>query len=261
MANAKILEKGLKLLEELAESAEGLTVVELAERIGVHKTSTYRYINSFLDMGYVQSDGDGRYHLGNKILELGSQKLRRMPLRETAHPFLVKLSADTQKTVHLCVLDGHDVIYIDKIESHRTLPIMSRIGSRAPAYCTGVGKALLSVLPTDQVVSLLQEAPLKKRTPTTITDPIKLLEEIKITAERGYAIDNGEHEEGIKCFAAPIKEYGGDVVGAVSLTGLKREFGDPRICEEKAVCTMRMANKISQALGYAGQTSIQTSPQ
>jgi len=250
MANAKILEKGLRLLEELAESAEGLTAVELAERIGVHKTSAYRYINSLLDMDYIQSDGDGRYHLGNKILELSSQLLRRMPLRKTAHPFLVKLSADTQKTVHLCVLDGHDVIYIDKLESQKTLPIMSRIGSRAPAYCTGVGKALLSVLPTDQVVSLLQEAPPKKRTPTTITDPIKLLEEIKTTAERGYAIDNGEHEEGIKCFAAPIKEYGGDVVGAISATGLQREFDSSEEAEKMISAVTKTAMEISQALGY-----------
>jgi DNA-binding IclR family transcriptional regulator len=250
MANAKILEKGLRLLEELAQSAEGMTVVELAERIGVHKTSTYRYINSLLDMGYIQSDGDGSYHLGNKILELGSQLLRRMPLRETAHPFLVKLSADTQKTVHLCVLDGHDVIYIDKIESHRTLPIMSRIGSRAPAYCTGVGKALLSGLPTDQVVSLLREVTLERRTPNTITDPIKLLEEIKLTAERGYAIDNGEHEEGIKCFAAPIKEYGGDVVGAISVTGLKREFNSPEESKKMIAAIMKTATEISRALGY-----------
>jgi len=250
MANAKILEKGLRLLEELAENAEGLTAVELAECIGVHKTSTYRYINSFLNMGYIQSDGDGRYHLGNKILELGSQKLRRMPLRETAHPFLVKLSDDTQMTVHLCVLDGHDVIYIDKIESHRTLPIMSRIGSRAPAYCTGVGKALLSGLLTDQVVSLLREVTLKKRTPNTITDPIKLLEEIKITAEHGYAIDNGEHEEGIKCFAAPIKEYGGDVVGAISLTGLKRELTEEAESERMVTAVKMTAERITRALGY-----------
>lgn len=250
MANAKILEKGLRLLEELAESADGLTAVELAERIGVHKTSTYRYINSLLDMGYIQSDGDGRYHLGNKILELGSQKLRRMPLRETAHPFLVKLSTETQKTVHLCVLDGHDVIYIDKIESHRTLPIMSRIGSRAPAYCTGVGKALLSGLPTDQVVALLREVTLEKRTPNTITDPIKLLEEIKITAERGYAIDNGEHEAGIKCFAAPVRGFGGDVVGTVSVTGLKRDFDDTKESEVMIAAVKKTAAEISRALGH-----------
>jgi len=252
MANAKILEKGLKLLEELAENAEGMTVGELADCIGVHKTNAYRYINSLLDMGYIQSDGDGSYHLGNKILELGSQLLRRMPLREVAHPFLVQLSDDTQMTVHLCVLDRQDVVYIDKIESHRTLPIMSRIGSRAPAYCTGVGKALLSGLPTNQVVSLLREFSPTRRTPETITDPIRLLEEIKLTAERGYAIDNGEHEEGIKCFAAPIKGYGGDVVGAVSLTGLKRDF-DEEVESERVIATItKTATEISRGLGYVG---------
>jgi len=250
MANAKILEKGLKLLEELAESVEGLTVVELADRIGVHKTSAYRYINSLLDMGYIQSDGDSRYYLGNKILELSSQLLRRMPLRETAHPFLIKLSADTKMTVHLCVLDRQDVVYIDKIESHRTLPIMSRIGSRAPAYCTGVGKALLSGLPTDQVVSLLREVTLEERTPNTITDPIKLLEEIKLTAERGYAIDNGEHEEGIKCLAAPIRGYGGDVVGAISLTGLKRESTEEAESERMVTAVKMTAKRITRALGH-----------
>jgi len=250
MADAKILEKGLNLLEELAQSAEGMTAVELASSIRVHKTSVYRYLNTFLNAGYIQNNGDGHYHLGNKILELGSQMLRRMPLRETAHPFLVELNDDTRMTVHLCVLDRQDVVYIDKIESHRTLPIMSRIGSRAPAYCTGVGKALLSGLPTDQVVSLLREATLERRTPNTITDPLQLLEEIKTTAERGYAIDNGEHEEGIKCFAAPIKEYGGDVVGAVSLTGLKREFDSSEESEKMIATVTKTATEISRALGY-----------
>lgn len=250
MADAKILEKGLNLVEELAQSAEGMTAVELANSIGIHKTSVYRYLNTLLNVGYIQNNGDGHYHLGNKILELGSQMLRRMPLRETAHPFLVKLSADTQKTVHLCVLDGHDVVYIDKVESQKTLPIMSRIGSRAPAYCTGVGKALLSGLPTDQVVSLLRESPPTRRTPETITDPIRLLEEIKLTAERGYAIDNGEHEAGIKCLAAPITGYGGDVVGAVSLTGLQREFDEPEEAKRMISTITKTATEISRALGY-----------
>ncbi|MCK4394180.1 IclR family transcriptional regulator [Candidatus Bipolaricaulota bacterium] len=250
MADAKILEKGLNLLEELAQSAEGMTAVELASSIRVHKTSVYRYLNTFLNAGYIQNNGDGHYHLGNKILELGSQMLRRMPLRETAHPFLVELNDDTRMTVHLCVLDRQDVVYIDKIESHRTLPIMSRIGSRAPAYCTGVGKALLSGLPTDQVVSLLRETTLEKRTPNTITDPIKLLEEIKLTAERGYAVDNGEHEEGIKCFAAPVRGYGGGVVGAISLTGLKRELTEEAESEPMVTAVKMTAERITRALGH-----------
>ncbi len=250
MADAKILEKGLNLLEELAQSTEGMSAIELANGIGIHKTSVYRYLNTLLQAGYIKTNGDGIYHLGNKILELGSQMLRRMPLRETAHPFLVKLSAETQKTVHLCVLDGQHVVYIDKIESQRSLPIISRIGSRAPAYCTGVGKALLSALPTDQVVSLLREVTLTKQTPITITDPMQLLEEIKVTAERGYAIDNGEHEEGIKCFAVPVRGYGGDTVGAISLTGLKREFDDPEESKKMIVAIAQRATEISRALGH-----------
>ncbi len=249
MADAKILEKGLNLLEELAQSMEGMSAIELANGIGIHKTSVYRYLNTLLQAGYIKTNGDGIYHLGNRILELGSQMLRRMPLRETAHPFLVKLSAETHKTVHLCVLDGQHVVYIDKIESQRSLPIISRIGSRAPAYCTGVGKALLSALPTDQVVSLLGEVTLTKRTPITITDPMQLLEEIKVTAERGYAIDNGEHEEGIKCFAVPVSGYGGDVVGAISLTGLKREFDYPEQSKKMISAIAKTATEISRALG------------
>jgi DNA-binding IclR family transcriptional regulator len=147
-------------------------------------------------------------------------------------------------------LDRQDVIYIDKIESHRTLPIMSRIGSRAPAYCTGVGKALLSSLPTDQVVSLLQGITLEKRTATTITDRMQLLEALKVTAERGYAIDNGEHEEGIKCFAAPIRGYGGDIVGAISITGLKREFDAEGESEKMIAAVKKTVAEISRELGY-----------
>jgi len=174
-----------------------------------------------------------------------------MPLREVAHPFLVKLSAATEKTVHLSVLDGLDVIYIDKVESQRTIPIMSRIGSRAPAYCTGVGKALLSSLPTDQLISLLRESQLPKRTPNTITVPIQLLEELKMSAERGYTVDNEEHEPGIKCFAAPIRGYGGSCEGAISLTGLKREFDHPANCEKMVGLLTKTTAEISRALGHA----------
>ena len=250
--DAKILAKGLNLLELLAQSAQGMTALELADSIGVHKTTVYRYLNTLLQAGYVQTNGDASYQLGNKILELGSQLLRRMPLRETAHPFLVKLSAETQKTVHLCVLDGHDVVYIDKVESQSSLPMMSRIGSRASAYCTGVGKALLSALPTEQVVSLLQGITLEKLTAATITDPMQLLEELKLTAERRYAIDDGEHEEGIKCFAAPIKGFGGDIAGAVSLTGLKREFVDKKKTETLIATLRKTAAEISRELGHIG---------
>jgi DNA-binding IclR family transcriptional regulator len=105
-------------------------------------------------------------------------------------------------------------------------------------------------LPTDQVVSLLQGITLEKRTATTITDPIKLLEEIKLGADRGYAIDDGEHEEGIKCFAATIRGYGGETVGAVSITGLKREFDDTQEENSLILALKNTANTASGAFGF-----------
>lgn len=252
MADAKVLAKGLKLLEELATSAQGKTALELADLLGVHKSNVYRYLNTLLEAGYIQSDNHGRYRLGRKILELGSRLLLQMPLRETARPFLLKLSAETEKTVHLCVLDGPEVVYLDKVETQRSLPIMSRIGGRAPAYCTGVGKALLSGLPTEQVVSLLRSFPLLRKTAATITDPLQLLEELKLTAARGYAIDNGEHEEGIKCVAALIRGNGGEIMGAISLTGLRREFDERGELERLGAAVTKTAAEISRALGYAG---------
>jgi len=180
------------------------------------------------------------------------QLLGWMPLCETARPFLLKLSAETEQTVHLCVLDGPEVVYLDKIETPRSLPMMSRIGGRAPAYCTGVGKALLSGLPTDQVVSLLRRFPPPRKTAATITDPLQLLEELRATAARGYAIDNGEHEEGIKCVAALVRGNGGDIVAAISLTGLRRELDQQEEFERMAAAITRTASEISRALGYAG---------
>jgi IclR family acetate operon transcriptional repressor len=255
MTDAKVLAKGLKLLEELATSAEGRTALELAGLLGVHKSNVYRYLNTLLEAGYIQSDKHGRYRLGRKILELGSRLLQQMPLRETARPFLLKLSAETEKVVHLCVLDGPEVVYLDKIETQRSLPIMSRIGGRAPAYCTGVGKALLSGLPTDQVVSLLRKFPPVRKTATTITDPLQMLEELTATAARGYAIDNGEHEEGIKCVAALIRGNSGEVMGAISLTGLWREFDEQGELERLGGAVTTTAAAISRALGYAGVRS------
>ncbi|OQX57358.1 hypothetical protein B5M50_05905 [candidate division KSB1 bacterium 4484_219] len=131
--------------------------------------------------------------------------------------------------------------------------MISRIGSRAPAYCTAVGKALLSELPTEQVLELLKRIPLEKRTEMTITDPIKLLEELRITKERGYAVDNEEHEEGIKCYAALIRDYGGDVAGAISITGLCREFDRTEELKKPRTTLIKIAAEISRALGYANK--------
>jgi IclR family KDG regulon transcriptional repressor len=245
----RILRKGLKILEHLASSRDGASAMELCELIGVHKTSIYRYLATLKECGYVRKESSGQYVLDTKILQLGSEILQRMPLRETAHPFLVELSEATSKTTHLSVLDELEVIYLDKVEGPKTLPIISRIGSRAPAHCTGVGKALLSTLPTSVVETLLQSATLESYTDATIVDPKALLEELAKTRDRGYAIDEGEHELYVRCFAAPISGYGGRAVAAISITGLIDDFEDPSTRVELLDHLKQAAAGISNALG------------
>jgi len=250
----RILRKALKILEHLAFSRGGASAMELCGLIGVHKTSIYRYLATLTECGYVRKDSSGHYVLDTMILTLGSEMLQRMPLREIAHPFLVELSDATRKTTHLSVLDGLEIIYIDKVEGQRTLPIVSRIGSRAPAHCTGVGKALLGALPTSVVETLLQSAPLESYTDTTIVDPQALLEELRETRERGYAVDEGEHEPYVRCFAAPIPGYGGWAAAAISITGLIDDFEDPSARAELLTHLKRAVAGISKALG-SGTTS------
>jgi len=253
--DVKILEKGLKIIEKLAEAPEGLTPLELAQGLGLHKSSIYRYLNTLLKYRYIQKNSNNRFQLGIKVLELGGQLLRRMPLREVAHSFLIKLSAETEKTVHLCILDKCDVVYLDKVEGHHTLPLLSRIGSRAPAHCTAVGKALLGFLPSSQLERWLQECPLTAYTPQTITEKARLIAELRSVAERGYALDRGEHELHINCIAAPIRDYSGDVIASISITGLDREFTDPAICRRLIDTVQRTAREISEALGYTHDIS------
>ena len=245
----RILRKGLIILEHLASSHDGASAIELCELVGVHKTSIYRYLATLTECGYVRKESSGRYVLDTKILALGSEMLQRMPLREVAHPFLVELSGATSKTTHLAVLDGLEIIYLDKVEGPKTLPILSRVGNRAPAHCTGIGKALLSVLPISVAETLLQSSTLESHTDATIIDPQVLLEELARTRERGYAVDKGEHELYVRCFAAPVCDYGGRAVAAISITGLIDDFEDPSTRADLLHHLKRAAVGISNALG------------
>ncbi len=250
MGDSKTLMKALELLEGLAESSTGMTALELADCITLHRSGVYRYLSAFMRNGYIRKDATDRYHLGNRILELSSQMLRRMPLRETAHPMLVKLSAQTLHTVHLCVLDSFDVVYIDKIESQQTLPLASRIGSRAPAYCTAVGRVLLSRLPVGQAMEFLGSASLPPRTPMTTVDPVRIIEILQLVMHQGYAIEVEESELGVMCIAVPIWEQGGDCIAAISLTGLKRELYGEKETADNLDAVKKAAASISKALGY-----------
>jgi IclR family transcriptional regulator, KDG regulon repressor len=247
-ASSRILIRGLALLEMLAQEPTGYSAVEIADRMGLHRTSIYRYLNVLSDAGYITKAPSGRYVLGPKLLELANLSLQRSDLRTVAHPPLVELCSRTGGTVHLCRLDEAEVVYLDKVETSRSLPLYSRIGGRAPAYCTGVGKVLLAYLHPEQLERALRKTSFVAYTEATIIDASALRRRLRQIAEQGYALDCGEHEEGIHCVAVPIFDLASEVVASISVTDLRRKI------EGRETHYLQHAQQaalvISRSLGY-----------
>ncbi len=191
-----------------------LSLAELARRTGLPKPTLHRLLAALEVQGLVDRTASG-YQLGIRLFELGEHVPRKHKLREAALPFMQDLFEASHDTVHLAVLDGTDVVYLERIHGHRAVNVASRVGGRLPAYCTGVGKALLAYNP-DAAVRVMA-MPLVPRTPYTITSHQLLAEELVRIRQVGIAIDREENTLGITCVAAPIV-VGERAIGAVSVT-------------------------------------------
>jgi DNA-binding IclR family transcriptional regulator len=247
---AKAVHKTIGLLEALALQKE-LGVTDLADRAGMHKSTVHRFLNALKDLGYVrQSDSNEKYSLTLKLFELGSSVLGRMELWEQAHPILELLAEQTRETVHLAVLDDGRLVYLGKFESTQALRVSmsSRIGQSAPTYCTGVGKLLLAHLPPDQVERILDREGLKRFTEHTITDRCLLAKELANIRQQGFAFDDEEHEVGVRCVAAPVRNNQGATIAALSISIPTVRMPDGEITRFRELVT-QAAEEISKKMG------------
>jgi DNA-binding IclR family transcriptional regulator len=205
------------LLEEMHEAR----LKEIAERLGLDRSTVYRFLSTGQKHGYIQKDDKtSRYSLGYRFLVLSATISKRLDIRKIAHQHLVELEQHTGETIHLTIFDGKNVVYIDKIERERPVRMYSRIGNIAPMHCTAVGKAILAYQPDGEIEKILDLDNLKKYTPNTITDKGALLRELKKIRETGYAVDRQEHEDEICCIASPIWNSSGSVHLAISISAI-----------------------------------------
>lgn len=252
--SVQTIERALRLLDVLARHDAGIS--ELARATGLHKATVHRLIKTLLQLGLVELGPDGaRYRLGLRLLELGGRVLARLDVREVARPYLADLRDRTRLTVHMAVLDGTDVVYVEKLDSPANLRMASFVGTRSPAYCTALGKAILAVLPEREREAILQRTRLVPRTPQTITTVEALRQELAATRARGFAIDNVENEEGIRCVGAPVYGHGGRVVASVSVSGPIFSVTLDRV-DELGRAVVETAHAVSHALGYAGGSGV-----
>ena len=206
------VERALVVLEELQTGAKRLG--DLAATLGTHKSTVLRILQTLEARGFVRREETGAYRLGLRMLELGATALEDLDLRSAARDGLEKLAGAIGETVHLALLDRGSVVYLDKVESTHPVRMYSRVGATAPAHCTGVGKVLLAYTPYDA----WPELTLTRFTPDTITDVGALQAAGDAIRARGWGTDEREHEDSIRCIAAPVFDTRGNVAAAISVS-------------------------------------------
>lgn len=218
-AGTGTLGKAFDVVTAIANASHPLRFTDLLKEVGQPRGTLHRNISNLLEEGLVAMNPETNiYSLGPRLLQLASQAWNDNELREIAQPHLKKLNELAGETVHLAILQGEQVVYLDKFEAHQSLRMHSQIGRSAPVYCTGVGKAILSGLSEEKFEKLVNTLTFKSFTENTITSVDGLRKDRAASIERGYAIDAEEHEAGIRCAAAPIKHREGGLLGGISVT-------------------------------------------
>ena len=239
----------LKLLETFDNNNFKLSVTELSRKLGLAKSTVSRLLTTLSARGYItQNPETQKYSLGMKVFEVGSVVVSQLTPRETALPFLEHLMERTQETVHLGVMDGDEVVYIEKIESAQALAMYSKIGRRAPLYATSLGKALLAFEPMERIEAF-SSGEFKSFTPNTIVERKTLLADLSAVRERGYALDDEEFTVGLKCIAAPVRNYMGKVVASVGVGGPTLRLNEQTI-PAMIAAVQEITGEISARLGY-----------
>jgi DNA-binding IclR family transcriptional regulator len=211
------LDRAAAILGAFDATHRELTLAALVSRCGMPRSTTHRTADRMIRLGWLDKPKD-RYRIGNRLFEISSLAPIRHELREAVLPFLQDLHHATKLTVQLGVLDGTQILVVEKITGHRAMPMLSQAGGMIPAYCSGLGRAILAYS-EPSVIETVLGADLPQRTPRTLTRAVSITRELAVVPHRGWAVDREEGNVGVSCVAAPIFGPLGDVVAALSVTG------------------------------------------
>jgi DNA-binding IclR family transcriptional regulator len=235
------------LLSAFRPEDRTLSISELARRTGITKPTAHRLLHQMAEWNVVELSADG-VRVGMGLFELGLLASRPIDLREAASPFLADLYEATGETVHLAVAEGTDVVYVQKLEGRHGPPTPSRIGGRMPAYCTGVGKALLAHASPEHLAAVLATG-LRRRTPKTVVAPGLLERELVRVRESGVAVEHEESSMGISCVASPVIDDG-KAVAAVSITGRANRIDVSRLAPAVRTAALGISRSLGTTVGY-----------
>ncbi len=220
MAGNSAIERALGVLQYLARHPGEHGVRNLAAALGLSPTTVFRLLEALERMGFVRQNPDtARYSIGVAAVQLGISALGTLDITAVAPPCLRRLASETGESAFLAVLDDTEIVYLLKEEGSHSIRTTARLGSRRPVHCTALGKAMLATLPPEQVEAILDRAGMPALTAHTITDRALLWEELARVRVCGYAVDREEIEDGLVCIGAPVRDYSGATLAAVSMAG------------------------------------------
>lgn len=217
----QVLDRAVNILEFIATQSGGeVGLPEMAAAMKLHKTTAHRLAHVLESRGLLRRSPDStRYRLGLHLYDLGCRALDNVNLRDEARPIMTRLAFEVGETTHLAVLDRAEVLYIERVEAQRSLTMGSKLGARNPVHCTALGKAILAWSPDAEVDEALAGCRMEARTRNTITSVLSLKRELERVRDRGYAVDDEEIEEGVRCISAPILDPSDRAVAAISISG------------------------------------------
>ncbi len=248
------IERSCIILDHLSKGKKSYSIQELSSELNLPKPTIHRILSTIRYFGFVaQDEASKEYRLGFRLVELGHIVLDQIDLRKVAEPFLTELANRVEETVHLVILDQGEIVYLDKVENAsdpRSLRMVSRIGMRNYAHSCAVGKVLLALLPDSERDEIIAQKGLPRMTENTIVNLSKLNKHLADVRAQGYAVDDEENEEGIRCVAAPVRNDQGSVIAAISISGPTVRMTEKRIHNELKTRVMKTALEISKKLGY-----------
>lgn len=250
------------MLSCVAQAGAHVGVTELAQRAKLDKTTTYRLANKLVGLGYLERDAAGRFGLGLRVLDLGFAYLASLDLRTHALPELRRLREALDGTISLAVLDGVEIVYIERFASKRlqaSMPV--GVGARLPAYCTAMGKAMLAFLPPHALAALLERMPLTAWTPRTIVSREALERDLAGVRERGYATTDQETIDGLRALGVPIFDHARIPVASISIAVSVHAATLDELVATAAPELRRAAAAISSRLGAGDVSMNETSVQ
>lgn len=244
------LERGLRVIEAIADFGGSATCSEIARRTALPRSTAHHLLRSLMEFGYLVQDRDAQpYELASRLFRLTGRTWTEAQLAEMAIPFLDDLSRLTGEGTSLAVLRKGVVTVVAKRDSEGPVRVVQRIGAARPIYCTAVGKVLSAWFPEQELEAMIDRIVFEKMTARTITSRSALLKELRHIRSAGYAVDNEEHIDGIRCIAGPVRDHSGEVCAALCIVGPKNRLSRRRLTEFRTLLAAT-ADKLSTRLGY-----------